>query len=92
MVAKTHEPQAENIIFEKRNISFLAINALFRSYDYRIEKSREPFKNSYMISGFVPLQDNDRLRLKAEALNVAFRLDEHLNIIVITAYSENDEN
>ena len=40
---------AEHIVFDKRNISFLAINALFRSTDYK-------------------------------------------NVIVITSYSENDEN
>jgi hypothetical protein len=44
-----------------------------------------------MISGFVPLQVNDRLRSRAEVLTVIFRTDEHKNIIIITAYSENDE-
>jgi len=83
---------AEHIVFDKRNISFLAINALFRITDYKIEKSNKPFKDSYVISGFVPLQPNDRLRNKAEILNVVFRIDDYKNIIVITAYSENDEN
>jgi len=83
---------AEHIVFDKRNISFLAINALFRLNDYTIEKSQKPFKESFVISGFVPVQPNDRLRNKAEILNVVFRIDEHKNIIVITAYSENDEN
>jgi len=36
---------AEHIIFDKRNISFLAINALFRIANYKIEKSEQPFKN-----------------------------------------------
>lgn len=83
---------AEHIVFDKRNISFLAINALFRSTDYKIEKSQKPFKDSFVISGFLPVQQNDRLRPKAEILNVVFRIDEHKNIIVITSYSENDEN
>jgi len=83
---------AEHIIFDKRNISFLAINALFRIANYKIEKSDKPFKDSYVISGFVPLQPNDRLRTMAEILNVVFRVDEYKSIIIITAYSENDEN
>jgi hypothetical protein len=82
----------EHIVFDKRNVSFLAINALFRIQDYTIEKSSEPFKNSYIISGFVPLQPNDKLRIRPEILNVVFRVDERDNIIVLTAYSENDEN
>lgn len=83
---------AEKIVYEKRNISFLAINALFRTNDYKVEQSQEPFKNSFVISGFVPLQQNDRLRINADVLNVVFRVDDQKNIIVITAYSENDEN
>ncbi|MCF8365007.1 MAG: hypothetical protein K9H16_04455 [Bacteroidales bacterium] len=82
---------AEGIVFNKRNVSFLAINALFRTGSFKVARSPEPFKNSFFISGFVPLQANDRLRSRAEELTVIFRTDEHLNIIVITAYSENDE-
>jgi len=83
---------AEHIVFDKRNISFLSINASFRLNNYTIEKSQNPFKDSFVISGFVPVQPNDRLRNRAEILHVIFRIDEHKNIIVITAYSENDEN
>jgi len=82
---------AERIVFDKRNVSFLAINALFRTGGYKVARSPEPFKNSFVISGFVPLQANDRLRSRAEVLTVIFRTDEYKNIIVITAYSENDE-
>jgi len=51
----------ENIVFKKRNISFLAINALFRQKSAKIEDS------------------------------ITFSLDRHYNIIVSTAYSENDD-
>jgi len=61
----------------------------FRLTDYKLEKSQKLFKDSFVISGFVPLQQNDRLRAKAEILNVVFRPDEYKNIIVITAYSKN---
>lgn len=81
----------ENIVFKKRNVSFLAINALFRQKDKKVRKSDFPFKNSYIISGFVSIQKNDNLRKKARLLFVAFRLDKHLNIIVSTAYTENDD-
>ena len=82
---------AENIVFKKRNISFLAINALFRSKDYIFEQRELQFENSYKITGFVPVQKNDKLRAKAEILTVNFRLDKYNNIIVLTAYSESDE-
>ena len=82
---------AENIVFKKRNVSFLAINALFRSKDYIIQKDKPPFKKSYSIRGFVPIQKNDKLRLKAEELEVVFILDKYRNIVVITAHSESDE-
>jgi|GEM_PF-2978379 hypothetical protein len=80
----------ENIVFKKRNVSFLAINALFRQKDVSITASETPFTNSYIISGFVPLQPNDRLRTRADKISVIFRLDEHSNIIPITSYSESD--
>ncbi|MEM1122284.1 MAG: hypothetical protein AAGJ18_17695 [Bacteroidota bacterium] len=38
---------AENIVFKKRNISSLAINALFRQEHIKVEDSSFPFKNSY---------------------------------------------
>jgi hypothetical protein len=82
---------AENITFKKKNISFLAINALFRQKEMEIEKAALPFVGSYFIKGFVPLQKNDRLRTKPEEMTVVFRLDKHQNIIVITAYSQSDE-
>jgi len=81
---------AENIVFNKRNISFLAINAIFRQKDVSINTSEPLFTNSYIISGFVPLQKNDKLRTKAENMTVIFRIDEFNNIIPITSYSESD--
>ena len=83
---------AENIILKKRNISFLAINYLFREAKYELFESKEPFVGSFIISGFVPLQKNDALRNKPENLTVIFRTDKYNNIIVITAFSESDEN
>ena len=91
MVAKAHQPHCRAYRFWQAIVSFLAINALFRLADYKVARSPKPFENSFVISGFVPLQANDRLRSRAEALTVIFRIDEHFNIIVITAYSENDE-
>ena len=82
---------AENIKFEDRNVSFLAINALFRTKDYLLAKSPPPFENHYVISGYVEVQKNDLLRTKAENLTVVFYLDKNQNIIPITAYSESDE-
>jgi hypothetical protein len=82
---------SESIVFKRRNISFLAINALFRYKDARIYSSENPFKNSYIISGMVPLQTNDKLRTKADRLSIIFRIDDYDNIIPITSYSESDE-
>ncbi len=82
---------AENIVFKERNISFLAINALFRSKNYFLEKCEPPFVDSYAISNFVEVQPNDLLRIKSEDLTVIFRIDNHNNIIVTTAYSKSDE-
>ena len=78
---------AENIVFKKRNVSFLAINALFRQERFEIEIDPN-FDNSYIIVGFLPLLPNDRLRTRAEVLKVVFDIDKHFNIIPITAYSE----
>lgn len=64
---------AENIVFKKRNISFLAINALFRQKSAKVEESVLPFINSYIISDFVPVQKNDNLRKKADFLFFQFR-------------------
>jgi hypothetical protein len=83
---------AENIVFKKRNISFLSINALFRSKKYEQSPAPPPFKESFMVKGFVDIQQNDLLRQRSENLTVIFRLDEHNNIIPITAYSESDDN
>ncbi len=83
---------AENIVLKHRNISFLAINYLFREVEYDLFECKVPFKNSFIISGFVPVQQNDNLRNKSENLSVVFRVDKHGNIIVTTAFSESDEN
>jgi hypothetical protein len=82
---------AENIAIKKRNISFLAINALFRQKTFEIAKSASFYSDSYIIKGKVPLQKNDLLRTIEDELIVVFRLDRELNIIVITAYSSSDE-
>lgn len=83
---------AENIVFNKRNISFLAINAIFRQRKtHIIIGSSLPFKDSYIIEDFVDVLPNDRLRTTAEKLKVVFQIDKHNNIIVLTAYSENDK-
>jgi len=82
---------AENIALKKRNISFLAINALFRQKNFQVAQADDIFSASYIIRGIVPLQKNDLLRTKEDELIVIFRLDQSLNIIVITAYSQEDE-
>ena len=81
---------AENIKLKNRNVSFLAINALFRSKNYTLTKGLTPFEDSYTVRGFVDLQKNDLLRLKSDYLSVVFYLDIHNNIIPITAYSDGD--
>jgi hypothetical protein len=50
-----------------------------------------PFINSFIIKGYIEVLPNDLLRIKAENLEVVFRLDEFNNIIVVTAYSESDD-
>jgi len=82
---------AENIVYKKRNISFLAINALFRQKNANIAQSETPFENSFVISGVVAVLPNDKLRLIDEKLTVIFRIDEQNNIIPITSFSESDE-
>ena len=82
----------ENIVLQKRNVSFLAINALFRrKFDRKLSVSNKE-NGHYVIEDFVPLQKNDLLRTQAEKLEAIFYLDQHNNIIVITAFSENDED
>ena len=82
---------AERIAIDKRNVSFLAINALFRQNDYQVSTSTAGFEDSFVITGLVPLQRNDKLRTISERLYVVFRLDKYGNIIVITAFSESDQ-
>ena len=82
---------AENIVFEERNISFLAINTLFRqSKTHKVQES-DLKSNHFLVQDFVSLQTNDRIRTVAEGLTAVFHIDEHDNIVVITAYSENDK-
>jgi hypothetical protein len=81
---------AENIVFKNRNISFLAINTLFRQRETHTVSDSKLGNNHFIIEDYVPLQINDRLRVKAEKMTVVFELDKHNNIIVKTAYSEND--
>lgn len=81
---------AENIVFKKRNVSFLAINALFRQTKTHTVSDSTLGNNHFIIEDFVPLQSNDRLRVKAEKLTAIFELDKYDNIIVKTAFSEND--
>lgn len=82
---------AENIVFKKRNISFLAINALFRQQKFQVARANDHFSDSFIIRGTVPVQKNDLLRTKEDELIVVFRIDQNQNIIVITAYSKEDE-
>jgi hypothetical protein len=80
----------ENIVFKKRNISFLAINALFRqkkSYNLIVSNKEN---NHFIVEDFVDIQKNDMLRTQAENLTAIFYIDNHDNIIVVTAFSEND--
>jgi hypothetical protein len=81
----------ENIIFKNRNVSFLATNALFRQKQTYEIKPSELGNDHFVITDYVDLQQNDRIRNKAEELSAIFNLDKHDNIIVITAYSENDD-
>ena len=82
----------ENIVFKKRNVSFLAINALFRQTSTHIILPSDFGNDHYILEDFVGLQTNDRLRTTAEKLRVVFTIDRHDNIIIKTAYSENDSS
>ncbi|MFK7935047.1 MAG: hypothetical protein AB8G22_16165 [Saprospiraceae bacterium] len=83
---------AENIVFKKRNVSFLAINALFRMKKELVKVERDDvFRDSYKIIGSVPVQKNDLLRIKQDKMTAVFRVDKHDNIMVVTVYSESDE-
>ena len=81
---------AENIVFKKRNISFLAINALFRQTKTHQIVDSEMENGHFLIEDFVVLQKNDLLRTQAEKLSAVFYLDHLGNIVVVTAVSEND--
>ena len=81
---------AENIVFKNRNVSFLAINALFRQRKTHNIVESEMGNGHFLIEDYVSLQPNDRLRTHAERLSAVFYLDNHDNIVVITAFSEND--
>ena len=81
---------AENIVFKKRNISFLAINALFRQTKTHQIVDSEMENGHFLIEDFVVLQKNDLLRTQAEKLSAVFYLDHLGNIVVVTAFSEND--
>jgi hypothetical protein len=83
---------AENIVFKKRNISFLAINKIFRQRETYLIKPSKLGNEHFEIEDFVEKQPNDLLRRRAENLKVIFRLDTHQNIIVVTAISENDRD
>ena len=82
----------ENIVFKNRNISFLAINALFKQTKTHTILPSDFGNDHYLVEDFVDLQTNDRIRTKAERLIVVFTLDRHHNIIIKTAYSENDSS
>ncbi len=82
---------AENIVFKKRNVSFLAINALFRVEGTESGQNDAPYEDSFWIKGFLNALPNDQLRLKSESIEVVFQIDRNFNIIPITAYSESDD-
>jgi hypothetical protein len=83
---------AENMVFKKRNISFLAINKIFRQKETYLIKPSKLGNEHFEIEDFVETLPNDLLRHRAENLKVIFRLDTHKNIIVVTAISENDRD
>ena len=83
---------AGNIVFKERNISFLAINRIFRQKNTYIIQPSELGDEHFEIIDFVEKQPNDLLRTRAEKLKVVFRFDNHKNIIVVTAMSENDRD
>ena len=67
------------------------MNRVELAINYTVESSGFPFKDSWIIEGNPALQKNDKLRITEELLSVIFQLDRHNNIIIITAYSENDD-
>jgi len=64
--SKYPKDEHKTIAIKKRNISFLAINALFRLKYYKVLNVDRQFTGSFIINGYVPLQPNDQLRKKAE--------------------------
>ena len=82
----------ENIVFKNRNISFLAINALFRQTKTHTVLPSDFGNDHYILEDFVDVQINDRIRTIPEKLRVVFEIDRHNNIIIKTAYSENDSS
>lgn len=82
----------ENIVFKKRNVSFLAINKIFRQKETHSIKPSKLGHEHFEIEDFVEKQPNDLLRRRSENLKVIFRFDTHQNIIVVTAISENDRD
>lgn len=81
---------AENIVFKNRNISYLAINEIFRVKGMEYGDAPFPFTDSYFMRGFLKPLPNDLLRTKEGFLTVIFKIDNHSNIIPITAYDKND--
>ena len=81
---------AENIVFKKRNVSFLAINRIFRQTETHKVKDSSMGNDHFEVIDYVPVLKNDLLRRRAEKLKVIYRLDKFNNIIVVTAISEND--
>ena len=71
---------AENIVFKKRNISFLAINRIFRQQDTYFIKPSKLGNEHFEIIDFVDKQPNDRLRTRSERLKVIFRWLDPLSI------------
>ena len=80
----------ENIVFKQRNISFLAINRLFRQSKTHFIRPSNLGNDHFEVEDFVPVLPNDKLRTKAEKLKAIFRFDKQGNIIVLTAFSEYD--
>ena len=80
----------KNIVFKNRTISFLAINALFRQTKTHKVSPSDFGNDHFILEDFVDLQQNDRIRTIPEKLLVVFTIDQHHNIIIKTAYSEND--
>jgi hypothetical protein len=56
----------ENIVFNNRNVSFLAINRLFRQTETHIIRPSRLGNNHFEVEDFIPLLPNDRLRTRAE--------------------------